>query len=918
LLCHGQHLEVASQPQGDVRLLLYSSFASVQSPSGAHAQWLISSFRAGIPCAMDHDGEHETFHLRRSFRRQNSTVLPERIYGQAPQDEYDHSSEWDDVPAGLNISGIPSQLKRVPVGSRTSNTSKGGTTVVATPESSAPGRDSPYQESIQKAHDTRSYRSDRSSYSRLNQSTSQDFGAEAGLLHTHRHDEDCPTHGDILTSPWSWWTISVLFLAVYATVFSGVFLGIAFAKPRWGQRIGTRGHITFPNATLLSALLSKTVELSFVTIFVALLGQMLSRRAFAKTNKNSGISIAEMTMRSWVMQPGTLITNWIAVRYAASTVVGILVLVSALAATFYTTAAEALAAPKPKMGKMETRILYGQVASSYANAPYLAESCQTPVLEAPSTTDPRPEGDTCLQIDYAGQSFHNFKTFLTDWAHRLDVGNESISASTIQGRPAPTSTLFDNTTLLGQWITPSHENITFDSAKWGRLVQNVTLAMPHANLFNAARDPKNHILQPEDLQGSGEYFIEAAIPVPLINVLCAGLSEVEVAPFIVDPSLVTNSTTWVGPTVVDDIFGFGYNETQLAQQQTPFFSHRPLPYNVVGFIASAYGPSSVFVLAAPPPPAGRLPSYLTYPDYALCSIRSAQYPNCTTYYHVAQSGGQMSVECDKSPGNTMPYLSSVHDAVTGHWEPDWKDIGSEWLRAVSLTSGQYNANASNDRLLTQFIPPSPLASVGPTYMPNSLPTIGESLAVLASSTAVLASSRAPFVAFWNYSRPDLGEMQYQNFRAMVSYKDYASGGTQDWQGLFYVVLVAVFLLSLFSLIYLLWTFCLLGRVTDYTEPQNLFALAINSPSSSTMSGTCGAGPSGDILAKKWEVDMQKSGGSLLDREHPHFFVRCKEDDSTPTSPSKQRKKRSRPPTVLSFSTAESPAVEQYMRLSGRM
>jgi hypothetical protein len=700
----------------------------------------------------------------------------------------------------------------------------------------------------------------------------------------------CETHGDILTSPWSWWTISVLALAIYSTVFSGVFLGIAFAKPRWGERIGTNGHISFANATLLSALISKTVELSFVTIFVALVGQMLSRRAFA-----SGISIAEMTMRSWVMQPGTLITNWIAVRYAASTIIGILVLVAALAATFYTTAAEALVAPKPKLGPLKHRVLFGQVAASYANAPYLAQTCQTPVSEEPDPpNNPYPNGDTCLQIDYAGQSFHNLKSFLSDWKQLNNIGNSTT-------RPTPISTLFDNTTLVGQWITPSKENITADTLKYSRVVQNVTLAMPHANLFNAARDPKNHILQPEDLQGNGEYFIQAAIPAPMINVLCAGLNSTEVLPFI---GTNTSSTFFPNASVVDEIFDFGPEA-----QQAPSFPKEPLPYNVVGFISSAYGYPAVYVLATPPPEGSRM-SYLPYMDYMLCSIKSAQYRNCTTYYHVAQSGGQMSVECDKSPLNTLPYFKSVPDATIGHWEPDWKDIGAEWLRAVSLTSGVYNANASNARLLTQFIPPYPDPASQATFLPINMPTIGEALAVLAGSTAVLASSHAPFVHFWNYTEPKLEQPQSQNFRAMVRYRDYASGGTQDWQGLFYVILVAVFLLSCFSLVYLLWTFCLLGRVTDYTEPQNLFALAINSPPSSTMSGTCGSGPTGGLLAKKWEVDMQ----SPTDRNHPHFFVRCKDDN--PESPNKRRKRRSTP-TIASFSASESPAVEQYMRLSGK-
>ena len=58
----------------------------------------------------------------------------------------------------------------------------------------------------------------------------------------------------------------------------------------------------------MSAFFAKTIELSFATVFVSFLGQVLSRRAFMK-NQGRGVTLAEFDMRSWVMQPGTLITH---------------------------------------------------------------------------------------------------------------------------------------------------------------------------------------------------------------------------------------------------------------------------------------------------------------------------------------------------------------------------------------------------------------------------------------------------------------------------------------------------------------------------------------------------------------------------------------------------------------------------------
>lgn len=53
-------------------------------------------------------------------------------------------------------------------------------------------------------------------------------------------------------------------------------------------------------ASLLAAGFAKSIELSFVTVFVTFLGQVLSRRALIKRSR--GITISEMSMRQWIMQ----------------------------------------------------------------------------------------------------------------------------------------------------------------------------------------------------------------------------------------------------------------------------------------------------------------------------------------------------------------------------------------------------------------------------------------------------------------------------------------------------------------------------------------------------------------------------------------------------------------------------------------
>ncbi|KAL8827537.1 MAG: hypothetical protein Q9170_006979 [Blastenia crenularia] len=200
----------------------------------------------------------------------------------------------------------------------------------------------------------------------------------------------------------SWLAVSVIILSVYSTIMSGLWLGVAIAKPRFGHGIAHTGKMSPPTATLVAAAIAKSIELSFVTVFVAFLGQVLSRRALIKRSK--GITISEMSMRQWVMQPGTMITHWETVRYAALTFLGMIALSGALIAMLYTTASESLVSPKLKMGQLEHRKLYGRVATSFANERYIQQNCQTPIS---ALADPDYSGSTCIAIEHSGEACVN-------------------------------------------------------------------------------------------------------------------------------------------------------------------------------------------------------------------------------------------------------------------------------------------------------------------------------------------------------------------------------------------------------------------------------------------------------------------------------------------------------------------------------
>ena len=108
-------------------------------------------------------------------------------------------------------------------------------------------------------------------------------------------------------------------------------------------------------------------------------------------------------MRQWIMQPGTMITHCHPLHYAALTFLGLISLLGALTAMFYTTASDALVAPQLKLGEFEDRVLYGKVVASFANEQYIQKNCKTPIPETTDDVGP----STCIAIENAGQAYRD-------------------------------------------------------------------------------------------------------------------------------------------------------------------------------------------------------------------------------------------------------------------------------------------------------------------------------------------------------------------------------------------------------------------------------------------------------------------------------------------------------------------------------
>ncbi|KAJ5246876.1 hypothetical protein N7468_001859 [Penicillium chermesinum] len=646
-------------------------------------------------------------------------------------------------------------------------------------------------------------------------------GLSPGLSQTHPvHLPNCPTRESLFKRRISWIPVTILILAFYATCGAGTYLVIAIWGPRW-KSIGSTSGTAPSTANLLCAFFAKTIELAYVTICVAFLGQVLSRRALTKNSR--GISLADMSMRTWIMQPGSMIVHWQTLRYSALTFLGMIALVASFVAMLYTTAAEALVSPKLIMGPVEDIQLYGQVSASFANTIYLERTCQTPISVQ---MDPYNRNLTCFDLEHVGSAYHNYQQWISNWAGLVE---ENPLSDNLYRRPPPTGSIWDNTTVIGAYI--EIQNMTELSKKHGRFVQNVTTAFPHGNVPRAAFDGINQIRQPVDASGGGKYNIEAAVPSPAMNVLCAGMTAEELAPIVytawpnssdfnattwsVKPSSnIPVNTTWYNSTVVDDLFGFG----------------------------EKYGQQ--------PRSSGRISS----PEYVLCAIRAKETGKCSTSYRAASSGAVLFANCDED-GNKYQYNKHDKNFKEGIWSADYKNVVGQWASSVSLGSGITGADASSERLIMQMMPSYDNATDSYSLSPQ-LPSIGEAL------------------SGWNYSGANdmLDEPVYQHFPAALQAMVYASGETEKWQGIFYVILVFAFLTSAIVFVFLIFE-ARGHQVTDFTEPQNLFAIAVNSPLTTRLDGACGCGPVGRQLKERWYIGMEE--------EDSHFYIRAKADKDSP-------------------------------------
>lgn len=460
--------------------------------------------------------------------------------------------------------------------------------------------------------------------------------------------------------------------------------------------------------------------------------------------------------------------------------------------------------------------------------------------------------------------------YLAKWNSTLVVNDGKLGDNP---RPNPMGMLFDNTTVEGSWIHPV--NMHDASIRFGRTIDNRTMVMPHSGIVEVSRLPENNMFsQPGsdvgiDLpifctiltctEGFGEMSIDASVVSPAVNVLCANASEEELAPIVYktwpnDREL--DSVEWpVGydipvdfqnRTILDEIFGFG------PLRPPPVFPRYPAPFNTILNATGGQYPDAIYILIASS----------VEKNYMLCSLSTTLEPGCSTKLNSTFRGAIMQTNCDED--NSMAYdtLEPIGIRVR-----DWVTVASQWAFALSIGSGITDGASANSRLLSQMIPQG--------ITPNDTsPTLAEALCVLAGCTLLNSGINASPTSTVPFPFPpeavQLGDHSgilitptMQPFSAKVQIRDYASGPQEAWQDIFYLVLVSVFLLSLACVVYFSYVLHIGGIVSDFIEPQNLFALALNSPGSAHLAGSCGAGPEGTQMLARWYVRVD---------EHEHVFV----------------------------------------------
>ncbi|KAI8676270.1 hypothetical protein NCS56_00514400 [Fusarium sp. Ph1] len=641
------------------------------------------------------------------------------------------------------------------------------------------------------------------------------FGAYNGPAFATAFANPSPAVQNMLSPKFGPAALAVILLALYSTALSGLWFVVAIIQPRWGFMISTTHGLSPSNAATLTALLGKTIEIASIAVFISCIGQVLTRRAVAE--ESTGITLADITIRNWVIQPGFIFTHFQTLAIAGRTLLGALALLALVATILYTTASEALVSPKLKYGKWESRQLTAPVHSYYGN--------------------------------------------------HVGAGARSIQ------RPAGHTLLHDNVTIEATRVDTEFSDVVALYERWGRIVDNVTVSIPHPGVWSASRFPENKILQPEDLSNAGGFSIKAAVVSPTLNTLCVNLDEDELTPLVykefphsendgLEAWAEKEISAWDNSTVVDDVFRWG---TKYGRRR-PVFEYLPKMASIL-----YHRTNSLFEGI---PDAGYLVSRYGSPEakYTICQMRSWLSTDCSTHLEVSAVGQPiMRAHCGDD-GDVYRYDPSIYNSSDRIEVPQlWPFMLDIWRTAVALEQPSDTKLFGIPLMIVAGTLTTPKLSFG-------IPTTSEYLSLFLLSTLSLAAVDTQLRHTWNHGLgkdfdiTDETSFGYyfdttETFRAVVRSQQYTSGHTESWQRFLYLVLGITFALNFLSLGYLI---SFSGMISDITEPQNHFYLAMSSSPCSRVDGSYPDQLDKQHLKVPWRVTQSSVGGE-------YQFEKCNTD-----------------------------------------
>jgi len=333
-------------------------------------------------------------------------------------------------------------------------------------------------------------------------------------------EEPLPDHSDIYYGKADWRSIGNLLLAIYATLSSAISLAIAIWQPRYGNWISPTGRLIPSTADLLFSLFAKSIEIASSGVYINFLGQFLTRRSL----QSRGITLPDIAVREWVHQPGFVIWDWENLKHASTTALGFTSLLAAIAIYFFTTASNTLVSPHLALGNWQSTRFSGQVQQNFGNDIVLKKNCWAGI---DAQVDSQNIGESCVNVLASGLANQDFNNYMKEWSQAVIGG--SNASSNLSFRPSASSSIFTDTKVQGSWVQEASSDISANFARYGRVVNNITLSMPHPVVYYSAQ-----VEFPDPVRGTGfgEHSLKASVVSPTSNTLCVNMQQSEVAPLV--------------------------------------------------------------------------------------------------------------------------------------------------------------------------------------------------------------------------------------------------------------------------------------------------------------------------------------------------------------------------------------------------